>query len=250
MDTPDRKEKSGTGLWITGLFAALVLHGLILLFGGIFFLKKDEEATQLVQDVELVTEAPEEQKKEEVEKEQPPEVEVQSEQPPVMEELTKELEDQPVANNAPELQPLSLGAMSDLFDKTLGNSDFGVPGSFKSGIIGGKGDGGLGTGVDKLIFDIGALDQEPRVVHQAPPVYPYELRKRKVEGTVYVVFIVDETGRVQQPSVETSPNEAFSAPALDAVRRWRFEPGVIRGEKVRSKLRVPIRFQLPSEVRR
>ena len=73
---------------------------------------------------------------------------------------------------------------------------------------------------------------------------PVELRSRKVEGTVVVSFIVDATGRVVQPKVEKATLEAFERPALDAVRQWRFDPAVRAGEKVPSRLRIPIRFSL------
>jgi protein TonB len=46
------------------------------------------------------------------------------------------------------------------------------------------------------------------------------------------------------PKVEKSTHPAFERPALEAVRQWKFDPAVRGGEKVPSKVRVPIRFAL------
>jgi periplasmic protein TonB len=92
------------------------------------------------------------------------------------------------------------------------------------------------------IFSMAELDQQPRVVFQPAPQYPPDLRKKKLSGTVYVLFIVDPAGRVKQPKVQSSSHPAFDQPALKAVQRWRFEPGKRKGKPVPFKMRVPITF--------
>ena len=69
-----------------------------------------------------------------------------------------------------------------------------------------------------------------------------ELRKRNLEGSVQVVFLVDRDGKVVGPKVEKSTNPSFDRPAIEAVRQWKFEPGTRNGEKVAFKMRVPITF--------
>jgi protein TonB len=54
--------------------------------------------------------------------------------------------------------------------------------------------------------------------------------------------VVDAQGRVQSPRVEKSSDSAFEKPALEAVRQWKFEPAMRNGQKVPTKLRIPIRF--------
>jgi len=41
------------------------------------------------------------------------------------------------------------------------------------------------------VYDPRLLDREPRARLQPAPVYPFELRKRRIEGTVVVEFLVD-----------------------------------------------------------
>ncbi len=94
----------------------------------------------------------------------------------------------------------------------------------------------------EMIFSLDDLDQAPRVSRQVAPDYPAELRKKKISGTVYVIFIVSKQGRVEQAKVQKSTNPAFDAPALKAVKQWRFEPGRKNGAPVQFRMRVPITF--------
>jgi TonB family protein len=75
-------------------------------------------------------------------------------------------------------------------------------------------------------------------------VYPEEARRASVEGTVYVEFVVDETGAVVDPVVTHSPDASLSEEAVRVVRGARFEPGRIRGEPVANRYTLPIRFAL------
>jgi len=70
------------------------------------------------------------------------------------------------------------------------------------------------------------------------------LRKAKVEGVVTLIFVLDETGRVEDPRVENSSRPEFEKPALDAIRKWRFSPGQKDGQAVRTYIRVPLRFRV------
>lgn len=87
------------------------------------------------------------------------------------------------------------------------------------------------------------LDEKPTPIMQDPPTLTPEVR-RKSPGKVYVIFVVDERGRVQDARVQT-PGQADSVlerAALGAVKRWRFEPGRRDGQPVRFRMRVPITF--------
>jgi protein TonB len=86
---------------------------------------------------------------------------------------------------------------------------------------------GDGEDVDEL-FSLSDLDQKPRVVHQPSPVQNAHTRKR-APGTVNVMFIVDQRGRVESPVVQSSSDP-----------EWKFEPGTLNGEPARFRMRVPI----------
>jgi protein TonB len=93
-------------------------------------------------------------------------------------------------------------------------------------------------------FDVSELEKRPEAVSQVPPAYPAELRKAKVEGTVTLVFVLSEEGRVQEPRVENSSRPEFERPALEAIRKWRFRPGMKDGQAVRTYIRIPMRFRV------
>lgn len=102
------------------------------------------------------------------------------------------------------------------------------------------GAGGAGGDVDAL-FSLADLDQKPRAVHQPSPTLTPEVRKR-APGTVHVLFIVDQNGRVENPIVQSSSDPVFEPAALSCVKQWRFEPGKRNGQAVRFRMRVPITF--------
>ncbi|MCC6232263.1 MAG: TonB family protein [Verrucomicrobiales bacterium] len=100
----------------------------------------------------------------------------------------------------------------------------------------------LGGGLDT--FDVSELEKRPEVVSQVAPVYPAELRKARIEGVVTLVFLLGEDGRVEDPRVENSSRPEFEKPALEAVRRWRFRPGMKDGQAVKTHMRLPLRFRV------
>ena len=91
------------------------------------------------------------------------------------------------------------------------------------------------------VFSMADLDQKPRVVYQPGPTLTAQTR-RKAPGTVYIIFVVDQNGRVVNPAVQKSTDPVFTKPALAAVKQWKFEPGKRNGKAVRFRMRVPITF--------
>ena len=79
---------------------------------------------------------------------------------------------------------------------------------------------------------------------QPAPEYPYELRVRGIEGTVWVEFLVDESGRVYNPVVLRATAPGFEEAVLRAVTKWRFEPGLKKGRPVRYRVSIPVVFSL------
>ena len=97
-----------------------------------------------------------------------------------------------------------------------------------------------GNDIDSIV-SMADLDQKPRVVYQPGPQLTKQTR-RKAPGTVYIIFVVNENGRVVDPKVQKTTDPVFSKPALAAVKQWKFEPGKRKGKAVRFRMRVPITF--------
>jgi protein TonB len=228
---------------VLAILCALMLHALFLLFGGLL-LPEATEAHAATQEVELVGDDPE--KKPDPPPEKPPD-EPPAEKPPDAEAAIKELE-QPVNDAAPALDASSLAAIGDALAGAAGGGDFATAVSFASGgRIGGTGTGTALSESTGQAFSLADIDQPPRSTFQAQPVYPKEMRGRRVEATVSVLFVVDATGKVVDPRIEKSSHPAFEKPALDAVRQWKFEPAVKGGRRVACKVRAPIRFPLENK---
>lgn len=86
---------------------------------------------------------------------------------------------------------------------------------------------------------IGGLESLQRSIN-----YPEIAKKAGVEGKVFVQFVVDEQGNVQDPVVTRGIGAGCDEEALKAVRQAKFNPGKQRGKAVRVKMSLPITFRL------
>lgn len=156
--------------------------------------------------------------------------------PPPEEEPEPEPEEQ---EEPPELEPesqqLDLAQLELALGPGLGDGWMGGDFTIKLDNLVSSGDD------NDALFALADLDQQPRATYQPNPVQNAKVRKR-APGTVWIIFIVDEQGRVENPLVQSSDHPVFEEPALSAVKKWRFEPGRRGGKPVRSRMRVPITF--------
>lgn len=85
--------------------------------------------------------------------------------------------------------------------------------------------------------------QPPKVVSSPPPVYPTDARARNIEGVVVVDILVDTTGKIAETKVLSGPPMLQQA-ALDALRRWRYQPAQLNGQVIPIHTKVDINFAL------
>jgi TonB family protein len=95
-----------------------------------------------------------------------------------------------------------------------------------------------------LVFSIDQLDKVPSERYKAQPRYPYDMRVAKIEGKVIMLLTVDTMGRVIDVEVLSSTNPSFEAPAIEAARKWKFEPGMKDGVPVSFRMNLPMIFSL------
>jgi protein TonB len=94
-------------------------------------------------------------------------------------------------------------------------------------------------------FTLAQGDYKPEVIYTVRPVYPHLARRRGIEGWVEVRFLVSRNGRVSKEEiVQARPEGVFENSALDALRAWRFAPGMIAGNTVDTWVVQIIRFKL------
>lgn len=88
-------------------------------------------------------------------------------------------------------------------------------------------------------------DLGTRMVAGKPPRYPLESRRRKEQGTVLLSLILGLDGAVEHISVSRSSGSSrLDSAALNAVRKWRWEPVVRGGQPVKVRGIVEIPFVL------
>lgn len=88
----------------------------------------------------------------------------------------------------------------------------------------------------ELIGGIGGLQKKIR--------YPEMARRAGIEGRVYVQFIVNERGEVENPVIIRGIGGGADEEALRVVREAKFRPGLQRGRPVRVQFSLPIVFKL------
>lgn len=86
--------------------------------------------------------------------------------------------------------------------------------------------------------------EAPVPVRTVAPKFPADMRRDGTSGVVTVSCLIDEKGNVQEPKIEKASNDAFSQPALDAVRKWKFKPAKKGGEVVALRVSIPIQFNV------
>jgi TonB family protein len=76
---------------------------------------------------------------------------------------------------------------------------------------------------------------------QIDPEYPAGFAASSVQTPVQVRIAVDSTGAVQYARIVSGPNE-LAAPALDAVKKWHFNPYSVKGTAVPFQTLVTVHF--------
>jgi protein TonB len=93
---------------------------------------------------------------------------------------------------------------------------------------------------------LSAAVEPPVPIRTVAPNYPQDMRVKQESGIVQVNFLVDAHGAVQDAKVVKASDQAFSEPALEAVKKWKFKPAEKDGSIVAVRVTIPIRFDVAS----
>lgn len=121
----------------------------------------------------------------------------------------------------------------------------------RRGGIGDGSDGGIGnqrgnrygTGLDGVL-NVGGGVTAPRLLFKVEPEYSEEARKAKYQGAVTLRAIVDEHGAVRHVEVSAPLGLGLDEKAIEAVKKWRFQPGRQSGKPVPVWAVVEVHFRL------
>jgi TonB family protein len=84
----------------------------------------------------------------------------------------------------------------------------------------------------------------PELLEKVNPVYPEELKKAKVSGTVILEVKIDKQGKPVTIKAIESPAPELSQAAIDAVKQWKWKPAVMKGKVVEVTSTITVRFAL------
>ena len=89
-----------------------------------------------------------------------------------------------------------------------------------------------------------SLDVKPVILSRGQARFPNRLREEYIGGDVWMEFIVDRRGRVEESSIRIlcSTRREFEQPAVIARRRFRYNPGRVADAPVRTLMRDNVRF--------
>jgi TonB family protein len=87
--------------------------------------------------------------------------------------------------------------------------------------------------------------QPPEVTNRVDAAYPPAELAARHEAVVVLLVTVAADGAVSDVEVAESGGTAFDQAAIEAARRWRFNPALQAGKALASRIRVPFRFTLP-----
>ena len=159
----------------------------------------------------------------------------------------------PTVLGPPQIQLPQLGAMGDPLSRITGPASNG-PGS-GGGIGSGTGTGvgsgigagvgpGRGGGMGGGYYKVGGGVSAPRVLDAPDPEYSDEARRAKYQGTVVLWVVVGPDGRVHDVRVQRTLGMGLDERAVEAVKRWKFEPARKDGQPVSVQVNVEVRFTL------
>jgi TonB family protein len=134
---------------------------------------------------------------------------------------------------------------------TLSSQGSGSGSGFGSGRGGGMGSGsgggvgpGSGGGAGGGPYHPGGGVSIPKVVFAVDPEFSDEARRAKYQGVVVLSVIVDAQGNPQHVRVIRQLGMGLDEKAVEAVKQYRFKPGLKDGKPVAVEINIEVNFQL------
>jgi protein TonB len=93
-------------------------------------------------------------------------------------------------------------------------------------------------------FVVGGNITEPVKLSGPNPVYPEAARRARIQGVVVLECIIGKNGVVREATVLRGLPLGLTEAAVDAVKKWRFEPSTLNGKPVEVLYILTVRFNL------
>ena len=137
------------------------------------------------------------------------------------------------ASVAPDGMAVGIGNTDEPGFEAAPGTDLTGVGGFEGG---GRGGGGTSTAANP--------DRPPKLVRFFKPRYPDKMVHTGIEGRVVLLVEVLPNGRAGNAEVLSTVHPDLSQVALVAIKRYRWRPAVLNGEKIASTDRISFRFTI------
>lgn len=84
----------------------------------------------------------------------------------------------------------------------------------------------------------------PVVIYRVEPQYSEEARRARYQGTVVLQAIVRKDGTIDIVRIIRSLGFGLDEKAIEALKQWRFRPGMRNAEPVDVSLNIEVNFNL------
>jgi len=124
--------------------------------------------------------------------------------------------------------------------------------SLSAGVVseGSGGSGGLNitqgdAQASTLMDQTQGTSRPARVLQVVSPSYPQSAQARGIEGHVIIEVVISDKGQVTEARVISAvPAGLFDAVAMEAIKKWTFEPGLENGKAIVSRIKQKVNFEL------
>jgi protein TonB len=90
---------------------------------------------------------------------------------------------------------------------------------------------------------LGTTLQIGQLTSRVEPLYPEEIRRQRIEGTIKLHAIIGRDGAIQSVGLVSGP--PLLAPlAMGAVRQWHFKPTLLGGQPIEAEEDITVVFRL------
>lgn len=94
------------------------------------------------------------------------------------------------------------------------------------------------------VYKVGHGVTSPRAIQMSEPEYSDAARKVRYQGTCVLSLVVNAEGQPEDVEIERAIGLGLDAKAVDAVKRWKFQPAMKNGVPVAASIRVEVNFHL------
>jgi protein TonB len=87
------------------------------------------------------------------------------------------------------------------------------------------------------------VEEQPVLIKKVVPIYPDLARKAGLEGTVYILALVDLDGTIKRVVIQKG-SDMFNEAAISAVKQWVYKPAINANQPVKVWVGIPVKFNL------